>query len=130
MNKLFVIFLLIFSVSSIAGELKPSDSKLIKDAGIPIYSKAVFAAGNQDIGFRFAANVSPEEIQEWYRKELPKWNLYNKYGGWILYNGEPDKGMADVMALNHISITYNANLPEWHSLDKSMTTEIVIMVIK
>ena len=130
MTKLFFIFLLIFSVNSNAAELKSSDAKLIENAGIPLYSDAIFAAGSQDAGFRFATNVSPEKVQEWYLKELSKWNLYNKYGGWILYNGEPDKGMADVMSVNHISITHNANLPEWHSLDKNMTTEIVIMIIK
>ncbi len=38
--------------------------------------------------------------------------------------------MADVMSVNNINVTHNANLPEWHSLDKNMTTEIVIMIVK
>ena len=130
MNKLFIVFLLIFSVNSYTEELKPLDAKLIKDAGITLHSEAIFVYGNQDVGFRFATNVSPEDVQEWYSKELPKWALYNKYGIWILYNGEPDKGMADVMSVNRISVTHNPNLPEWHSLDKNMTTEIVIMIVK
>lgn len=130
MTKLFVVFLLIFLVNSNAAELKPSDAKLIKDAGIPLHSEAIFVYGNQDVGFRFATNVLPEKVQEWYRKELPKWALYNKYGSWMLYNGAPDKGMADVMSVNNINVTHNANLPEWHSLDKNMTTEIVIMIVK
>ena len=128
MNKLFFILLLVFSVNSNAEELKPSDAKLIEDAGIPLYPDAIFATGNQDVGFRFVTDDSPEEVQEWYSKELPKYNLYNKYGSWILYNGEPDKGMAYVMSVNQISIAHNTNLPEWYSLSENMTTEIVIMV--
>ncbi|GMR01485.1 MAG: hypothetical protein BMS9Abin19_0875 [Gammaproteobacteria bacterium] len=130
MNKLFAVFLMIFSVNLAAESLQPSDFKLIKAAGIPVYSKAIFASGNQDTGFRFATSSPPEEVQEWYRKQLPKWALYNKYGGWILYDGALDKGMAEVMSINHISIQHNENLPQWFSLDKNMTTEIVIMIVK
>jgi len=62
---------------------------------------------------------------------MPKWALYNdEYGNWILYDGAPDKGFGEVMSSNYISIVYNENLPEWHSLDKSMTTEIVIWLGK
>jgi len=130
MNKLFVVFLLIFSVNSYVEDLKPLDAKLIEAAGIPLYPKAIFAAGNQEIGFRFATSVPPEEAQEWYRKQLTEWALYDKYGGWILYDGAPGKGMAEVMTVNHISIEHNDNLPEWHSLRKNMTTEIVIMIVE
>jgi len=130
MNKLFVVFLIIFSVNSYAESLQPLDSKLIKAAGIPLYSKAIFVNGDQDIGLRFATSIPPEEAQGWYRKQLPNWALYNKYGGWILYDGAPDKGMAEVMSINHISIQHNNNLPQWFSLDKNMTTEIVIMIVK
>ena len=61
---------------------------------------------------------------------MPKCALYNKYGEWMLYDGAPDKGMAEVMSSNSIRIVHNENLPEWHSLDKSITTEIVIMIVK
>ncbi len=130
MSKVIVLFLLIFSVSSYAESLNPLDAKLIKNAGIPLHSKAIFVYGNKDVGFRFATNVSPKEVQEWYRKQLPKWSLYNKYGSWILYNGEPDKDMPYVMSVNQISISHNANLPGWYSLDKNMTTDITIMIVK
>lgn len=130
MNKLFAVFFIILSVNSYAQSLQPLDSKLIEVAGIPLYSKATFVYGNKDIGFRFATSLLPEEVQEWYRQKMPKWALYNKYGAWILYDGAPDKGMAEVMSVNYISIVHNENLPEWHSLDKSMTTEIVIMIVK
>ncbi len=130
MNKLIAVFFIILSVNSYAQSLQPLDSKVIEAAGIPLYSKATFVYGNKDIGFRFATSLLPEEVQEWYRQKMPKWALYNKYGVWILYDGAPDKGMAEVMSVNYISIVHNENLPEWHSLDKSMTTEIVIMIVK
>lgn len=130
MNKLIAVFLVLFSVNSYAESLQPSVSELIKAAGVPIYSKAIFANGNQDIGLRFVTSLSPDEVQEWYRQQLPKWALYNKYGSWILYDGVPDKGMGKVMSMNHISIQHNEDLPQWFSLDKNMTTEIVIMIVK
>jgi len=131
MNKLFAVFFIILSVNSYAQSLQPLDSKLIEVAGIPLYSKATFVYGNKDIGFRFATSLLPEEVQEWYRQKMPKWALYNdEYGNWILYDGAPDKGFGEVMSSNYISIVYNENLPEWHSLDKSMTTEIVIWLGK
>ena len=130
MNKLFAVFFIILSVNSYAQSLQPLDSKLIEAAGIPLYSKATYVYGNKDSGFRFATSLLPEEVQEWYRQKMPKWALYNKYGAWILYDGAPDKGMAEVMSSNSIRIVHNENLPEWHSLDKSITTEIVIMIVK
>ena len=51
-------------------------------------------------------------------------------GGWILYDGVPGKGLAGVMGDNQVMVQRNDNLPEWHSLDKDMTTEIVIMIVK
>lgn len=130
MNKLFALFLMFFSVSSYAISLPVPDSKLIEDASIPLNPEAIFVYGNKSAGFRFAASLSPEKVRQWYRQQLPKWSLYNKYGVWMLYDGVSDKGMAEVMSVNNISITHNENLPEWHSLDKSMTTEIVIMIVK
>ncbi len=47
---------------------------------------------------------------------------------WSLYKGEKDLGMAEVMSKIQIMIQENKNLPEWFSLDKSMTREIVIMI--
>ena len=104
--------------------------KLISDRGVPIYSKTTFIYGNKDVGFRFASNIPAEEVQNWYRQQLPKWALYKEYGGWILYDGVPGKGMTVVMSHNQVMVRRNENLPEWHSLDKNMTTEIVIMIVK
>ena len=61
---------------------------------------------------------------------MTKWALYKEYGGWILYDGEPGMGMAGIMSKNQISVKRNDNLPQWYSLDKEMTTEIVIMIVK
>jgi hypothetical protein len=38
--------------------------------------------------------------------------------------------MAGVISDNQVMVKRNDNLPEWHSLDKNMTTKIVIMIVK
>jgi hypothetical protein len=129
MKRIFLILFLVFSVNSFAASLQPADSKLVKAAGVPLFSKATFVYGNKDVGFRFASSASPEEVQKWYRQQLPKWALLKEYGGWILYNGAPGAGMGEVMSKNQVSVKHNDNLPQWHSLDKKMTTEIVIMIV-
>jgi hypothetical protein len=129
MKRIFLILFLVFSVNSFAASLQPADSKLIKAAGVPLFSKATFVYGNKDVGFRFASSTPPEEVQKWYRQQLPKWALLKEYGGWILYNGAPGVGMGEVMSKNQVSVKHNDNLPQWHSLDKKMTTEIVIMIV-
>ena len=101
---------------------------MIRDAGIPIYQEAIFAYGNASVGFRYATSTSPETVRQWYREKLSSWSVYEQYGGWILYNGKPGLGMTEIMEKDQVSIQKNENLPEWHSLDKTMTTEIVIMV--
>lgn len=130
MKKLLAILILVLSANAYAASLQTSDSKLISDRGVPLYSKATFVSGNKDVGFRFASSIPPEEVQNWYRQQLPKWALYKEYGGWILYDGAPGKDMAGVMSENQVMVKRNDNLPEWHSLDKDMTTEIVIMIVK
>ena len=130
MKRLFVILILICSVSAFAADLSTSDAKLISDKGVPLYTKVSFVNGSKDVGFRFASSTSPEEIQKWYLQQLPKWALYKEYGGWILYDGAPEKGMAEVMSENQIMVKKNDNLPSWFSLEKDMTTEIVIMIVK
>jgi hypothetical protein len=130
MKKLFIILFIVFSVNAYAAILQPSDSKLIEAAGVPLFSKATFVYGNKDVGFRFASSTPPEEVQKWHRQQLPKWSLFSEYGGWILYDGAPGIGMGEVMSKNQVSVKHNKNLPQWYSLDKKMTTEIVIMIVK
>lgn len=130
MKKLFIILSLVLSMSVYAVNLQPSDSKLIDAAGVPLFPGATFVQGNKDVGFRFASSKPPEEVQKWYRQQLPKWELFNEYGGWILHNGAPGINMGEVMSKNQVSVQHNNNLPQWHSLDKNMTTEIVIMIVK
>ena len=78
----------------------------------------------------------PQDIKKgqntciWYKQQLPDWSLYKEYGGWILYNGAPGKGMAEVMSENQVMVQKNDKLSEWFSLEKDMTTEIVIMIVK
>ena len=127
MNKILVTILIFISAHTFAQGLQSSDSKLIEDAGIPIYSNSTFTNGAKEVGYRFATNEKPEVVQEWYLQQISNWELYAEYGGWILYDGEAGLGIGDlVMALNQVSVKQNDNLPEWFSLDKDMTTEIVI----
>lgn len=130
MKKMFVLLFAIISVNSYAASLETSDSKLIADEGVPLYSNATFVYGNKDVGFRFASATPPEEVQKWYLQQLTKWSLFKEYGGWILYDGEPGLNMAGIMSKNQISVKRNDDLPQWYSLDKNMTTEIVIMIVK
>lgn len=130
MKKMFILLFVVFSVNSYAASLQPSDFRLIEAVGVSLFSKATFVYGNKDAGFRFASSTLPEEVQKWYRQKLPKWALYNKYGIWMLYDGAPDIGFGEVMSKNRVSVQHNDNLPQWHSLDKNMTTEIVIMIIE
>jgi len=129
-KAMFAMLFLVFSVNAYAAGLEPTDSKLIEAAGVPLFSKAAFVYGNKDVGFRFASSTPPEEVQKWYQQQLPKWSIFNEFGSWILYDGAPGSGMGDVMSKTQASIQHNENLPQWHSLDKSMTTEIVIMIVK
>ena len=113
-----------------AADLNQSDASLIASAGIPVYSMAIFAYGNSDVGFRFASSISPEEVRQWYREKLPEWSVLDQYGSWILYDGNPGAGLGEVMSKPQILIKENEYLPGWHSLEKNMTTEITIMVPK
>lgn len=53
-----------------------ANAQLIETAGVQIYPGAVFVNGNQDAGFRFATDKSPEDVRAWYRKLLSAWPLY------------------------------------------------------
>lgn len=130
MKKFAFLFFFMFCASAFAGNLIVNDSDLIKEAGIPIYKNSTFVYGNKDVGFRFASKDSPEKIRQWYRENLSKWSLFEEYGSWLLYDGKPGLGMGGVMSTNQVSIQKNDQLPTWYSLDKNMTTEIVIMVPK
>ncbi len=127
---IFVGLLVLLNMNAYAAELSAEDAKIIKAAEIPIYPEATFGGGNRDIGYRFATSKPLAEVRQWYREKLSDWSLYEQYGGWILYKGEKDLGMAEVMSKLQVMIQENENLPEWFSLDKSMTREIVIMIPK
>jgi len=130
--KRWLLFILIacWTITANAADLKQSDVSLIKSAGVPIYSKASFVYGNPDLGFRFATSVSPDEVRQWYREKLAKWSVLDEYGSWIMYDGKPGAGLGEVMSKSQLLIKKNENLPEWHSLEKNMTTEITIMIVK
>lgn len=133
MKKWLLIFfgvLFLLNMNVYPAELPAADANIIKAAGIPIYPEATFTNGSRDAGYRFATSKPLAEVRQWYREKLSDWALYEQYGGWILYKGEKDLGMAAVMSKLHVMIQENENLPEWFSLNKNMTREIVIMVPK
>jgi len=112
--------------------LPAQDEKLIKDAGIPLYSKAPFVYGNASVGYRFASSEPVEAVRNWYKNKLSSWPVYeDKNDSWIIYQGKPGADMAQLlMQKTQVSVQKNDKLPEWHSLDKNMTTEIVIFVVQ
>lgn len=113
-----------------AADLPAADATLIEAAGIPLYPGATFATGSKDVGFRFATSEPPETVRQWYQEKLASWSLFDQFDSWILHEGEPVKGMGDLMSRDQVQVQKNDMLPEWHKVDKSMTTEIVIMVVK
>lgn len=115
-----------------ASSLPGQDENLIESAGVPLYPKARFVYGNASVGYRYATSEPVKTVQSWYRSKLSSWPVYeDKYGSWIIYKGKPGASMADlVMKKTQVSIQKNEKLPEWHSLDKDMTTEIVIFVVQ
>ena len=104
----------------------------IKKAGIPSYSKARFVYGNPSVGYRYASSEPVENVRKWYRKKLPSWSVYeDEFASWIIYKGKPGVGMSQLMMQkDQVSVQKNAKLPEWHSLDKDMTTEILIFIVQ
>jgi len=115
-----------------ASSLPGQDENLIESAGVPLYPKARFVYGNSSVGYRYATSEPVKAVQSWYRSELSSWPVYeDQYGSWIIYKGKPGASMSDlVMKKTQVSVQKNEKLPEWHSLDKEMTTEIVIFVVK
>lgn len=110
--------------------LPAKDEVLIKNAGIPLYSKARFVYGQSSVGYRFASNEPLEKVKTWYKNKLSSWPVYeDKFGSWIIYKGAPGADMAElVMQKTQVSVMKNEELPQWHSLESDMTTEIVIYV--
>lgn len=133
MKKWILIALGIFialNMITYGSDLPAQDAKMIEAAGVPIYPDATFATGNRDVGYRFATSKSPAEVRQWYREKLTGWSLMEEYGAWILYKGKQGARMSEIMTKNQVAIQKNDNLPQWHSLKKDMTTEIVIMIPK
>ena len=119
--------LLLWGVGGWAGEDIPADFQAAIDAAkIPAYPGAIFCAGDPAMGMRLATSDSVEAVRKWYRDQLPQWNTYEEYGGWILYAGAADADMAEIFSSFQVSISEHPELPQWHDLPSDMTTEIVI----
>lgn len=109
----------------------PDDLKAtLAKAKVPVYPGAVFCVGSTSAGLRFATKDSVDNVRNWYRSQRPTWALIDepKYQIWVLYEGPAGIGMMEWTAYNMAQVNENKNLPEWHSLSKDMTTEIVLGV--
>lgn len=93
MKKIFqmaltICLILIFSAFiALAADMSAEDAKTLKDAGIPFYKGAQYVngkLGGQMMGLRLATSATLEEVQAFYRSELPSWALNDEYGSWIL----------------------------------------------
>ena len=132
MLKILIATIFLAITAGAFGEILPvEDSALIDGAGIPIHPDATFVYGNSQLGFRFATSESPEAVRKWYLEHLKEWALLEDMGLWILYNGPKGLGFPEFfMSRSHVTVSMNDELPDWHSLDEGMTTEIVLMIIK
>jgi len=115
---------------ALAAELSGNDATILEKAGIPIYQDAEFINGalGGEMGARFASSTPAADVQKFYRERFPSWALNAEYGSWILYDGKPGGGPAAYMDKKQISVKKNENLPTWFGIDKSRTTEIIIVV--
>lgn len=129
-SKFLLVSLLVCQILFLvnASELSVNDSKILKQAGIPIYSGLKYMNGitGDMISMRFATSDNVKTLREWYRKKLPKWAIYDEYGLWILYDGKPGGGPTNYMTKINIAIMENKNLPQWFSMPENMTTEVTI----
>lgn len=122
---------MLWSVGAWAGDDIPADYQAAIDtANVPAYPGSVFCTGDPASGMRLATSDSVETVRKWYRSQLPDWNIYEGYGGWILYAGPADAGMTDIFSSFQVSITENPELPNWHDLSSDMSTEIVIALME
>jgi hypothetical protein len=95
-----VLCLIALAAPVAAADLPADAAALIEGAGVPLYSGATFATGKKDVGFRFATSEPREGVRKWYQEKLAGWSLFDQYGSWILYHGEPGASMGDLMSLN------------------------------
>lgn len=130
MKRLIFFLAIICASNSYAANLQPADAQLIKAAGVPLFSQAIFIAGTKDVGYRFATSTPSNDVRRWYQQQLPKWSLMHKFGIWFLYNGGLGADMRLIMSKNQVSVEKNDKLPEFYNVDKNLTTEIVIKLVK
>ena len=61
-------------------------------------------------------------------EKLGEWSVFEQFGQWAIYVGPDGADFGTVMMATQIAVSENDELPEWHSLNDDMTTEIVIKV--
>lgn len=128
MAVLVISFLLIGPASN-AAELKAEAITAMEAAGFSPYPGSVFCTGTVEMGMRFATGDSPDAVRSWLVENLTDWSLMQdeELGLWMLFDGPPEtKGFAKVSTFNHVVVLENVNLPVWHDLAETMTTEILV----
>ena len=122
---------MLWGVAGWAGDDIPADYQAAIDtAKVPAYPGATFCTGGPATGMRLATSDSVETVRKWYRDQLPEWNTYEGWGGWILYAGPAGAGTGDIFTSFQVSIAENPELPNWHGLSSDMTTEILIALLE
>jgi hypothetical protein len=131
MKKVLISFaiLLLFTGAAIAGtSLSAKDEKAISEAGLSVYPGSVVITGLQALGIAFATSDSVEKVRKWYRNNTPDWTVYEDDGMWVLYDSKSMLNPFEIMSKRQVLVNKNENLPYVHKYDKSVTTEIVIIV--
>lgn len=134
MKKLLTLFLMCIALGfahvTNADGLADKDSKILQQAGIPVYPGLKYVNGSLGgpMGVRFAGTDSVEKVRQWYQKKFPDWAVNKEYGSWILYAGKAGGGPAEYMTKKQIMIVENTKLSEWFGLPPAMKTEVVIVV--
>ena len=122
---------MLWSVAALAGDNIPADNQATLDAAkVPAYPGATFCTGSPTTCMRLATSDSVEKVRQWYRDQLPNWNTYKEYGGWILYAGSKGAKVEDIFSSFQVSVAENPELPNWHGLSSDMTTEILIALLE
>ena len=126
---LLLLPLLLMSFGVCAENTLPAkDKAILEQAGVPLYPGLQFVNGELqgEMGVRFATADAVEKVREFYRKAFPGWALNDKYGSWILYNGEPGGGPMAYMSKNQVMVAENENLTAWFGVPENMKTEVII----
>ena len=128
MKKILIALLLLLPFGLSAEEIPAAETEILENNGILVHPDSTYVYGNTEIGMRFASNKSVDDIRSWFTEKLGEWSVFEQFGLWAIYVGPDGADFGTVMMATQIAVSENDELPEWHSLNDDMTTEIVIKV--